>query len=98
MELETPLEGGYYSGLTMPQPVRFVRTIAAVAEMLGESEELLWELSDEMDQYDGKIWVGDALGKETRAFTPDGIERLKELLEEHEEDPNELLRRNQRRW
>jgi hypothetical protein len=46
----------------MTQPVSFVRTIAAVAEMLGESEELLWELSDEMDKYDGKIWVGDALG------------------------------------
>jgi hypothetical protein len=33
----------------MTQPVSFVRTIAAVAEMLGENEELLWELSDEMD-------------------------------------------------
>ena len=81
----------------MTQPVSFVRTIAAVAEMLGESEELVWELSDDMDKYDVKIWVGDALGKETRAFTPDGIDRLKELLEEHEENPNELLRRNQRR-
>jgi len=80
----------------MTQPVSFVRTIAAVAEMLGESEELLWELSDDMDNYDGKIWVCDALGKETRAFTPDGIVRLKELLEEHEENPTELLRRNQR--
>jgi hypothetical protein len=81
----------------MTQPVNFVRTIAAVAEMLSESEELLWELSDEMDTYDRKIWVGGALGKETRAFTPDGIDRLKELLEEHEENPNELVRRNQRR-
>jgi hypothetical protein len=80
----------------MSQPVSFVRTIAAVAEMLGENEELLWELSDEMDKYDGKIWVLGALGKETRAFTPDGIERLRELLEEHEENPNELLLRNQR--
>ena len=97
MELETAPERGYHSGLAMTQPVSFVRTIAAVTEMLGESEELLWELSDDMDKYDGKIWVGDALGKETRAFTPDGIDRLKELLEEHEENPNELLRRNQRR-
>ena len=29
----------------MPPPVSHVRTIAKVAEMLGESEELLWELS-----------------------------------------------------
>jgi len=97
VELETAPERGYHRCLAMTQPVSFVRTIAAVAEMLGENEELLWELSDEMDTYDGKIWVGDALGKETRAFTPDGIDRLKELLEEHEENPNELLRRNQRR-
>lgn len=97
MELETTPERGYHRCLAMTQPVHFIRTIAAVAEMLGESEELLWELSDEMDKYDGKIWVGDALGKETRAFTPDGIDRLKELLEAHEENPNELLRRNQRR-
>ena len=80
----------------MSQPVSFVRTIAAVAEMLGESEELLWELSDEMDKYDGRIWVLDALDKETLAFTPDGIERLRELLQYHEDNPNVLLLRNQR--
>jgi hypothetical protein len=42
-----------------------------------------------------EIGEGDALGKETRAFTSDGIDRLKELLEEHEENLNDLLRRNQ---
>lgn len=82
----------------MPPPVSHVRTIAKVAEMLGESEELLWELSDDMDEYDGKIWIGDALGEETRAFTPEGVERLQELLEEHEENPTALLSRHKGKW
>jgi hypothetical protein len=77
----------------MSQPVSHVHTITAVAEMLGESEELLWELSEEMDARDGRIWIGDSGGKETCAFTQDGIARLTELLEEHEDNPAKLLRR-----
>jgi hypothetical protein len=32
-------------------------TIARAAEMLGESEELLWDLADQMEPEDGCLWV-----------------------------------------
>ncbi|HEX3992462.1 MAG TPA: hypothetical protein VHX39_14935 [Acetobacteraceae bacterium] len=37
--------------------VHHVNTIARVAEMLGEDEDWLWDVANEMDQEDGQIWV-----------------------------------------
>jgi hypothetical protein len=53
----------------------FVYTIACAAEMLGEAEEWLQELADQLEPEDGCLWIYDTkLG-----FTERGIESLKEL-------------------
>jgi hypothetical protein len=50
---------GCRGGLNMAptNKVHHVRTIARVAEMLGEDEDWLWDVANEMDQEDGLIWV-----------------------------------------
>ena len=57
-----------------------VFTIARVAEMLGEDEEWLDELSMGLDPEDGCLWVHDINDREVQAFTDYGIECLKELI------------------
>jgi hypothetical protein len=61
-----------------------VFTIALVAQMLGEDETLLHEIATNMEPEDGCLWVHDVEERETVAFTPFGIESLKELIEVHE--------------
>lgn len=60
-----------------------VFTISRAAEILGEDEELLWDLADEMEPEDGCLWVLGTNDQETIAFTDFGIEYLRELLAEH---------------
>ena len=62
--------------------IPFVFTIARVAEMLGEDEDWLHELSITMDPEDGHLWVLDAGEREVPAFTKYGIECLKEIITE----------------
>ena len=63
-----------------------VFTIARVAQMLGEDEALLHDVALEMEPEDGCRWVHDVgEGNETIAFTPFGIECLKELIDIHKE-------------
>lgn len=69
-----------------------VHTIARVAEMLGENEEWLWDIAAEMDSYDGCLWIYDADDKQTMAFTNDGLDNLKELIELYKENPEALRR------
>ena len=57
-----------------------VYSIRRVAQMLGRDEDLLWELADQLEPEDGKIWVYDADEVETLAFTQAGIERLQEII------------------
>lgn len=57
-------------------------TIARAAEMLGESEELLWDLADQMEPEDGCLWVHGPGEEQTLAFTDRGLEYLQELLRE----------------
>ena len=57
-----------------------VYSIHRVAQMLGRDEDLLWELADQLEPEDGKIWVYDADEVETLAFTQAGIERLEEII------------------
>jgi len=57
-----------------------VYTVAHVAEFLGVDEELLWDLANGMDEYDGCLWIYDAGDKQTMAFTDYGIENLQQLI------------------
>ena len=59
-----------------------VHTLAAVALMLGASEDLLHDLSIEMEPEDGCIAVYGPGEEDTPAFTADGIKRLRELIAE----------------
>src|ERR1700730_10101231 len=61
----------------------FAFTISRAAEMLGENEQLLWDLAEEMDPEDGCLWIHSADDQQTIAFTPAGMEYLRELLAEH---------------
>lgn len=57
-----------------------VYTIALVAEMLNEDEEVLKKLSDQLDPEDGCLWVYDVGERHVIGLTDFGIESLKELL------------------
>ena len=72
--------------------VHHVSTIACVAEMLGEDEDWLWDVANEMDQEDGLIWVYGLGDDGVMAFTDFGIETLVDLIKIYKADP-ELLKR-----
>ena len=57
-----------------------VFTIARVAEMLGEDEDLLHEVSLDMEPEDGVLWIYGVGGEEVLAFTDFGIENLRDLI------------------
>jgi hypothetical protein len=69
-----------------------VFTIARVAKMLGEDEDWLGDVANEMDQEDGLIWVYGAGDEEVMAFTDFGIETLQNLIEIYKADPDLLKR------
>jgi hypothetical protein len=58
-------------------------TISRAAELLGEDEELLWDLVDAMEPEDGCLWIHGTADQQTIAFTDRGLEYLQELLLEH---------------
>ena len=61
-----------------------VFTIARVAKMLGEDEAWLEEIALEMEPEDGRLFICDVNNDiNVTAFTPFGIECLKELVAEH---------------
>jgi hypothetical protein len=65
-----------------------VTVIPAVARQLGVDEDLLHEISLGMDREDGVIWV-DGIGEDAiKAFTDEGVDELKNLLEMHRENPD----------
>jgi hypothetical protein len=82
-------------GLTLApvNKVHHVHTIARVAEMLGEDEEWLWEVANEMDAEDGLIWVYGPGDDGVMAFTDFGIETLTGIIEIYKADP-QLLKRS----
>jgi hypothetical protein len=65
-----------------------VFTIAHVAAMLGENEDWLWDVALEMEPEDGCLCVYGVTSEATLAFTRDGIDNLKELIEIHKANPN----------
>jgi len=75
--------------------VHHVTTITHVAEDLGESEEWLSEVANEMEIEDGVIWVYGVGEDGVMAFTDFGIENLTELIKMHNEDPSLFKRYHQ---
>jgi hypothetical protein len=68
--------------------ISHVFAISRVAEMLGEDEDLLQEISIDMDPEDGRLTV---LG--LTAFTHNGLDNLSELVKMVKANPD-LLRRH----
>ena len=44
--------------------------------------DMLWDLADQLEPEDGKLWVYDIDGVEIPAFTADGIEALREIIKD----------------
>ena len=75
--------------------VHHVTTITQVARDLGEDEDWLWDIANEMEIEDGVIWVYGVGEDGVMAFTDFGIENLTELIKMHKEDPSLLKRYHQ---
>ena len=63
--------------------------------MLGEDEDWLFEVAEEMDPEDGQLWVVGVGEDGVMAFTDDGIENLKELIAIHKDGPRHHRKRRQ---
>jgi hypothetical protein len=93
VELASDYRGGQPGSLTVAG-IPFVFTIARVAEMLGEDEEWLREISTNMDPEEGHLWVIGVGEDGCPAFTEYGIECLKQIIIEEcallarKRDPN----------
>ena len=72
--------------------VHHVTTITRVAEILGEDEDWLHDVANEMDVEDGVIWVYGVGEDGVMALTDFGIETLTELIRMHKENPGRLSR------
>ena len=57
-----------------------VFTISYVANLLGEDEDWLFELSIGMEPEDGSLWVYGVGEDGVPAFTRDGIENLRQIV------------------
>ncbi|HZQ45099.1 MAG TPA: hypothetical protein VFA99_17745 [Acidobacteriaceae bacterium] len=60
--------------------ISYVFTIRRAAQILCRDEELLWDLSDQLEPEDGKLWVHDIDGVDILAFSEFGIETLREII------------------
>ena len=74
------------------QGVHHVTTINRVAKDLGENEEWLSDIANEMDVEEGVIWVYVLGDDGAMAFTDFGIENLINLIKIHKNDPTLLKR------
>jgi hypothetical protein len=68
------------SGRLIVAAITRVYTIRMAAEILGRTEDLLWDLSDQLEPEDGKLWIQDVDGLETMAFTEFGLQNLREII------------------
>jgi hypothetical protein len=81
------------SGMTTHvNKVHHVTTITKVAKDLGEDEDWLRDVANEMEIEDGAIWVFGVGEDGVQAFTDFGIERLIELIQIYKENPRLLKR------
>ncbi len=67
--------------------VSHVFTLSHVAGMLDEDEDWLFEVAEEMDTEDGQLWVVGVGEDGVMAFTDDGIQNLKDLIQLHKDAP-----------
>ena len=64
-----------------------IKTIARTARDLGEDEQLLWEVVEEMEPQDGVIWIYGLNDDDTTvAFSDEGVESLQTFIENHREN------------
>ena len=61
--------------------IHSVKTIDRVAAELGETVDRIFDLAVDMETEDGVIWVYGPGDDSVIAFTPFGIENLRELIE-----------------
>jgi len=59
-------------------------TIRRAAEILGEEENLLWDIATDMAPEHGRLWIYDTDDQQTVAFTLNGMEYLREMLLEYQ--------------
>lgn len=92
MELDAPSISYSRSGrlIMHVNKVHHVTTINRVASDLGENEDWLSDVANEMDIEDGVIWVYGVGEDGVMAFTDFGIENLIDLIKIHKEDPTLL--------
>lgn len=67
--------------------VHHVTTITHIAEDLGEDEDWLRDIANEMEIEDGVIWVYGVGEDGVMAFTDFGIENLIELVRVYKKNP-----------
>ena len=80
-------------GLTMHvNKVHRVTTIDCVAKELGENEDWLRNIANEMDTEDGVIWVYGVGEEAVLALTDFGIDNLVDLVKIHKAGPTLLER------
>lgn len=65
-----------------------VKTINLVAKDLGENENWLLDIANDMEPEDGVIWVYGFGDDGVIAFTDFGIENLIDLIKMHKVDPS----------
>jgi hypothetical protein len=87
MELAVGSGGNAPGGLTVAAP-SYVFIIGRVAEMLGEDEEWLQTIADDMEPEDGRIIFCGTDEMSITAFTPFGIESLEELMPMYRQQSN----------
>jgi hypothetical protein len=79
MELAAAL-GTAKSGGLIIAAIAHVFTIGYVANLLGEDEDWLFELSTDMFPEDGCLWVYGVGEDGVPAFTKDAIENLRQII------------------
>jgi hypothetical protein len=69
-----------------------VTTISRVVKDLGENENWLLDIANDMEPEDGVIWVYGFGDDRAIAFTDFGLENLIGLIKMHKDDPTLLKR------
>ena len=80
--MELAAAGAAQSGSVIMAAISAVFTIGYVANLLGEDEDWLHELSINMDPEDGCLWVYGVGEDGVIAFTRDGIDNLRQIIAE----------------
>ena len=73
---------------TQRNKIHSVTTIARVAIELGVDEDWLWDVANGMEPEDGLIWVYGPGHDGIMAFSEDGIDCLRDLIDSHKAPPD----------